>query len=273
MHYYLIDERVAKTTPAAQLSRIQSWIKTSRIAGEQLSLKSPQHIMEHVKKITASASTATIVVLGDDLSLDLAISALIELEQDNTTPLGFIPLRANSKSAQLLGILDWKQATGALLKGKRENFHLLGVEDYAILSCCSLSPKHVDPPTEQAITLTLDRELILSIPSAELSLANISKDVATTHIQPILIEATASHGSDQLLQNKQPLIKLPVKHTASAQAKMLRLKASTITIETTSPLLLHSLIQLRPTIEVVQHTKQQPLIVSRKRDSLTHRRP
>lgn len=269
MHHYLIDERVAKTTPTGQLNRIQSWIKTSRIAGEQLSLKSPQHIMEQVKKIATSSSTATIVMLGDDLSLDLAISSLSQTDQTGKIPLGYIPLRPNSQSAQHLGVTDWKQATVALLKGKREDFHLLAVEDYTILSYCTLSPKQTQLGTKQTITLSIDHKLTVELPISELTLTNTSKDPATEHVQPILIEATASQGSDQLLQNKQPLIALPTKQNLpSSPAKMLRLKASDITIETSSPLLLHGLLQLRLVIQVSQLAQQQSVIVSRKRDSL-----
>lgn len=269
MHHYLIDERAAKTTSSGQLSRIQSWIKTSRIAGEQLNLKSPQHIIEQVKKIATGSSAATIVVLGDDLSLDLAISSLLKADQEGKIPLGYIPLRPNSQSSQHLGITDWKQATVALLKGRRENFHLLAVEDYAVLSYCSLSPKQSGPSSKQAITLTIDQELTVELPTSKLALTNTSKDPVTEHIQPILIEATVSQSSDQLLQNKQPLITLPSKHNLpSPLAMMLRLKASNITIETSSPLLLQGLLQLRPIIQVSQLTKQQALIVSRKRDSL-----
>lgn len=268
MHYYFFDSRATKNDKSGQLSRIQSWIKTSRIAGQQLELRSPQHIIEEVKKLTANPSVSAIVVAGDDLSLDLAISSL--QNNDKEIPLGYIPLLPNSLSAKLLNITDWKQATAALLRGKRESFKLLGVEDYVVLSGCMLSPKATTLDSSSTTTLKLDKQLTLDLPSAELALTNITNDPAMAeHKQPIMIEAISSASPEERLQNKKPLISLPVRLREPAKPKILRLKANTISIKTTTPLLLQNLIQLRPVIEVTEMAGKQALIVNRKRDVLS----
>ncbi len=266
MHYYLFDDRVNKHTTST-LNRVKSWIKTSRIAGQQLDLKSPQQIVEEVKKIASNQTTPTIVVIGDDLSLDLAISSLSESKKHITV--GFIPMTTNSKSAQLLGITHWKQASNTLLRGKRENYKLLQLEDYTVLSGATLIPKSVRANSNTAITLSLDDQLKAELPLSEIMVANISNDPTLhEHNSPILIEAITSQVTEDRLQNKKPLITLPDSLKSSHKPKILRLKAESIAIQTATPFLLQGLIQLRPSFSITPLARQQSLIVSRKRDSL-----
>jgi hypothetical protein len=267
MHYYLIDERVSKLSRPANLDRIRSWIKTSRIAGQQLDLRSPQHILEEVKKIATQPSTSVIVIIGDDLSLDLAISALHNSKL--STILGFVPLVASSRSAELLNISDWRQATTALLKGKRKSFDLITIEDYATLTGSVLTPKATMPDPSLSVTLLLDQELTIQLPPSQLAITNTSHDhLMSEQNQPIAIEATPSRSKQERIQNKQPFIRLPSSLNKASQPTILRLKARTITIKTPTPLLLQNQIQLRSSIRVRKISTKQALIVNRKREAL-----
>ncbi len=267
MHYYLIDERVSRIGRPAQLDRIRSWIKTSRIAGQQLEVRSPQHMLEEVNKAATRNSGAVIVVLGDDLSLDLAISALRSSKLSNA--LGFIPLTTSSRSAELLNINDWRQATTALLKGKRKSFDLLKVEDYVALTGSILTPKAAIPDPSQIVTLVLDQELTVQLPPSQLTITNTAHNQAMSeHAQPIMIEATPSINTKERIQNKQPFINLPAYLQKTSQSAVMRLKAQSLTVKTPTPLLLQNQIQLRSTIKVSKHPSKQALIVNRKREAL-----
>jgi hypothetical protein len=269
MHHFLIDERAATSQLQGQLGKIQSWVKTSRVAGEQHSLKSPQQIIEQIQKIIANASTKpTIVVIGDDFSLDIAISSLKD-EQRSIT-LGFIPLTTNSPSAALLGFKDWKQACNALIKAKRAKFHLIAVEDYAILSECILVPKsELSPSNVTETKLTLDGELKVQLPESELTITNLSHE---SHLQtkktPFMLESTIISAAHLHLQDKKPLFNVPGIKQATPRQPILKLKGTTAAIETTTPLLLQGIVQLRTDFTVRPLPVQQQLIADSKSDPL-----
>lgn len=270
MHHYLIDERVSKQGHEAALGKVVSWIKTSRIAGEQYLLKSPQQVIEQTKKLASTTGNKpTIVVVGDDLSLDLAISALSD--DQRKTALGFIPLTPTSQSARLLGSSDWRQACNALVRAKRSSFKLIKIEDYSVLTHCALPARELtDNTTPHETKLRINDQLDVSLPATEITITNLNHE---THLHqaddPFLIEASSTREIQQRIQNKKPLIALPQGLKSEPKHTILRLKAQQAQVKTTRPLLLHGLIQLRTDFEIKPLKLQQQFIVDRKRDPLT----
>lgn len=268
MHYYLFDNRSNLRLDTKKLDQISSWIKTSKIAGEQFKLRSPQHMIEQTTKVLRTNKSSTLAIIGDDLSLDIAISALQTLDHPPT--LAYIPLFSNSKASQLLGFDGWKQACNALVQAKRESFELVSIEDYTTLAHATLTPKHSTDSQASTIQVTLDKQLELSLPLAELTITNLSQE---PHMQDetksFLVEVQRDRPKARKTDATSPIIKLPsaleVKHTE----KIMRLKAHGLRIKTAHPLLFQGLIQLRPSFEVAYSAKKQTIIVHRKRESLT----
>lgn len=264
MHHYLIDERTTKPQLKKHLDRIQSWIKTSRVAGEQYSLKSPQQIIEQIQKIISnSSSKPTIVVIGDDFSLDIAISALQEDQRDIT--LGFIPLPPNSTSAALLGFKDWRQACNALLKAKRSKFRLIAVEDYTILSECSLLPKATPDQPIPVMDLVIDKKLSLHLPSSLMTITNLSHE-SSQQIKPtpLMIESSVTSAAHIHLRDKKPLINVAGLRPAAALQPILKFKATTSSVQTSTPLLLQGIVQLRTKFTIKPLSVPQQLIADNK---------
>ncbi len=270
MHHYLLDSRAAKVTSGAQLAKIQAWIKASHIAGQQYDLKSPQQIVEQVQKTAAMHTKPTIVVIGDDFSLDTAITALLDDQRD--IALGYIPLKNETPSSTLLGYTNWKQACDALLKAKRAAMPLLRVEDFTILSECELQPIQSDtdaPSSAINSVVRLDARLELSVPRASWRITNLQHD-ADRQMQPkaFCIEARILSIAERHKKEARQRLDLATKIIAPSHQSILKLKANSAKLSLEAPLLLQGIVQLRNDIKIEKLTKTQQFIVQAKSSAL-----
>lgn len=269
MHHYLIDDRATNNAPTGRIEKVRSWVKASQIAGEQHVLKSPQQIIEQIQKILHNSSTKpTIVVIGDDFSLDIAISSLSE--DQRSTAIGYVPLQSGSASSLLLGYKDWKQACGALLRAKREALTVIKVEDYTVLSKCLLKPQTAsDSLNNEDLFVKLDRNLEIQLPAAHMEIENLSNQ-EHLQVKPRALEITGSLPSAALLHSQKGAAILPFRSSIAGakRQEVFKLKANYIKITTTSPLLLQGIVQLRPDFTVQKITTPQQFIVQTKNKAL-----
>lgn len=264
MYYYLFDQRSTKAISSKQLDQIKSWIKTSPIAGQQFDLASPQLLSEKSKQLATNKKAATVVVIGDDLSLDLAISGV----QASKTPatIGFIPT-VISQSSALLGLTDWRQACKVLQQRKTRDFSVFSINGYCVLSHAQLSPRTT--PADHAgsayvTEIKLDGQLKLSTPMYRCSISSLAHQTDYhEHPHACLVEIYNLPKFSDKIQTKIPLIRTKLRPISDSEEVLVRLPFSKAEITTHQPLLLDSLVPLSGNIKVTKHAQAQSMVIAR----------
>ena len=235
MYFYLYDAALTDAKYARQLADIETRLTDLGLQG-RVGRLGPLKSASDLIKSALKAGAKTIVAVGNDQTVDVAINAMVPNSTDGLA-LGIIPVGKPARIASMLGIPEGLQAVAVLAARKTEIVDLGKINGHYFLTTARLE-------ADEPISLRCEDNFILSPlnPRAAMIIANLG---AGTNCQDGFLEATIESGVSRWWQKRKNRSVVPLRRgTLLAE----RSNTGTAIAESTYTIKLPAIIEVAPRV-------------------------